>query len=187
MPAMSHVTKLFAVKDCKISPLTADPSGGTATYGTSIDVPGIKTLAISGDMDTKSLRGDNGLLDSVSTLTNVSVKAEHAKMSLDVLAAVLGGTVVDVSTGTITATWDLTNTSAPQYFKIEAATPTNGSDTIGGDVHFTLWKCSLSAFPDLGFAEEDYLIPSLEAQSLPLLATGKWMTVVLNQTAASIT
>lgn len=186
MAAMSHVTKVFAVKDCAISPLTADPAGGSATYGTKIDVPGIKTMEISGDMATKELRGDNGLLDSISVLQNVKVKITNAKLSLDVLAALFGGAVVDVSTGTITAEWDLTNTSAPAPFKLEGASPSNGADVVGGDVHFILHKCTASAFPDLGFAEEDYRPTGFEAAAVPLLSTGKWVTAHLNAIAVPI-
>lgn len=187
MAAMSHVTKVFAVQDCKISPLTADPAGGSATYGTAIDVPGIKTMEISGDMETKELRGDNTLLDSISKLTNVKVKITNAKLSLDVLAALYGGTVVDVSTGTISAEWDLTNNSTALPFKLEGASPSNGADVIGGDVHFILHKCSASSFPDLGFAEEDYRVTGFEAAAVPLLANGKWLTAHLNAVAAPIT
>lgn len=184
---ISHETKLYAVKDCKIAPLTSDPSGGTPVYGVKVDVPGIKTVGISGNMDTKQLRGDNRLLDSQSKITGITIKVDHAKMSLDALALMLGGTVTDVTTAPESASWDLTADSAPAYWMLEAASPTNGGDTIGGDVHFTLWKCSLSKFPELGFAEEDYQIVSFEADCIPLASNGKWLTPTINATATAIT
>jgi hypothetical protein len=174
------------ISHVKISPMTAD-SGGSPTYGSSIDVPGVKTLEISGDINKKELRGDNGLLDVFSVLQNVNGKLGHAKLSLDLLAAVLGGSVVDAGSGsTETATWGLTSASAPKYWKIEGKTPTDGVDTVGGDAHILLYKCVLSSFPGFGFAEEDYAIPGIEFGTVSALSNGKWVDIVLNETAASI-
>lgn len=186
---ISHFTKSFGTQDAKVSPLTADPSGGSVTYGTSVDVPAIKSVEISGDVNTVELRGDNSLLDSATTLTNISATVTHGKLSLDVLGTMFGIVPVDAGTGTVeTATFDLTATSTPQYFKVEAATPNNGSDFVGGDVHFLLHKCIINGFPDLGLAEEDYRTSSFGVSAVPLLATGrKWMSIVLNETAAAIT
>ncbi|MET9098297.1 phage tail protein [Streptomyces antibioticus] len=185
---ISRVTKVYAIKDAKISPLTADPAGGTATYGTAIDVPGIKSLEISGDVETKQLRGDNTLLASNSTISNIQVAVTHAKLSLDVLAAILGGEVTD--SGTTPAqksVWDLTGDGATlPPFKIEGVTPAGGVDLVGGDLHVVLHKVSLAGFPDLGFAEEDYRIASFTANAEPLLANDKWVSIVLNETAAAI-
>lgn len=186
---LSRVTKLYSVQDCKISPLTADPAGGTATYGTAIDVPGIKSLAITGSIETKKLRGDNGPLATNSVLSDVQVAVSHAKLSFDVLAAIIGGTVTD--SGTTPAqksTWALTAATATlPPFKIEGVTPPNGVDIIGGDLHWVLYKCSLTAFPELGFAEEDFRLASFTAAADPLLATGnKWIDAVLNETALAI-
>src|SRR4051794_8928928 len=97
--ALSRVTKLFAVKDAKIGKLTADPAGGTTTYATLVDVPGIRTVGISGDVNIVELRGDQVLLDSDTTLQNITVTFEYAKVSLDVLVAALGGAVADASPG----------------------------------------------------------------------------------------
>ncbi|OKJ06825.1 phage tail protein [Kitasatospora sp. CB01950] len=185
---LPHVTKLFSIVDCKITALTTDPIGGTATYAaTSVDLPGIRSLAINGNMQTKSLRGDNTLLDTQTYIDGVTAAAEHAKLSLDALAVMLGGTVTDSgATPAQKAVWSLTANSAPQYFKIEGVTPSNGSDLIGGDVHVVLYKCTLSKFPELGMQGDDYRIPKFEVSSVPLASTGKWMDVVMNETAVAI-
>jgi hypothetical protein len=181
---LSHVSKIYAVTDCKIAKLTADPAGGTATYATAVDLPGVKSLAISGSIENKTLRGDNTLLDSDSTLTEVTGTIEHAKISLDVLAAQLGLTVADAgTTPNQTSTLDMTNTAKPAAFKVTAISAT--SDSVGGNVLYTLHKCILSGFPDLGLAEEDYQGFSFEFQCVPLLANGKWLTLSLNETAAA--
>ncbi|MFI6979311.1 phage tail protein [Embleya sp. NPDC050154] len=184
---ISRVTKLFAVQDAKIFALLSDPAGGTPAYAAGIDLPGIKSMEISGDIETKELRGDNTLLDSDSTLSNITVAFPHAKMSLDALAAQFGGAVTDSGSGATEASeWSLTADSRPAPFKIEGVTPISGGDLIGGDVHFTVWKCIPSQFAGLGLAEEDYRTLENEARAVPLISTGKWLTTRINKTATAI-
>lgn len=187
--AIQHYSKSYGFTDAKIYPMLTDPAGGTATYGTGIDVPGVQALEISGTIDQKKLRGDMTLLDVVSVLTDVTAKLGYAKTSLDLFATWLGGSVVDSgTTPNQKATWSLTGASAPKYWKIEGATPSTGSDFVGGDVHVLFYKSILSGFPGTGFAFEDYQIPSIDFATAPLLATGnKWMDVVFNETAVVIT
>lgn len=181
--ALSHFTKVYAVKDCKISALTADPSGGSPTYSTSVDVPGIKTVEISGDIDTKELRGDNQLLDQDSVLKNVKVKLSHAKLSLDAMAVMLGSTVVDAgTTPSQTSSWEMLGTSTMGVFKLEAISAS--ADPVAGNVKYIVHKLRASSFPSIGLSEEDYNVPELELVSSPLLSNGKWLTVSINETAA---
>ncbi|MGJ5895152.1 phage tail protein [Streptomyces niveiscabiei] len=185
--AISRVTKLYAVEDCKIFPLLSDPDGGTPSYAAGIDVPGIKSLEISGDVEVKELRGDNGLLDSDSSISNITVSWPHAKLSLDVLVALMESTVTDAgTTPSQTTKWKLKKGAKPKPFKIEAKTPTSGGDLVGGDVHFALLKCVMSGFPGLGLAEEDYKTPENEARAVPLISTGDWIDVTINETATAI-
>jgi hypothetical protein len=184
---ISRVTKLYAVQDAKIAPLTSDPEGGAPVYGALVDVPGIKAVEISGDVEVKELRGDNTLLDSDAAISNVTVSFPHAKLSLDVLKSLMSSTVTD--SGTTPAqksVWKMTKDSKPLPFKLEAVTPVSGGDLIGGDVHFTLWKCVMASFPGIGLAEEDYKTPEIEARAVPLISNGEWIDVTINETAVAI-
>lgn len=185
---LARFSKVFAVEDAKIAKLTADPSGGTATYGTLVDVPGIKEVTLSGTVNAKELRGDNSLLDAFSTLQSLSISVSHAKISVDVLQTLLAGTITETGVTPAQKTvWGLAGTDSPNYFKFEAKTPTNGADFVGGDVHILLHKCVVSGLPDIGFAEEDYRTVGFDAIASPLLATGrKWVDVVFNETALAI-
>lgn len=179
---LSHISKVYAVTDAKVRPLLTDPAGGSPTYGAAIDVPGIKSVAITGTIETKRLRGDNTQLDADSVLTELNASFEYAKLSLDLLAAWLGGAVTDSGTTPAQkASWDLTAASKPRPFLFEAVSAT--ADTIGGNVGMVLWKCQPSSFPELGFAEEDYRTGSLEVATSPLISNGKWFTPTLNETA----
>jgi hypothetical protein len=185
--AISHVSKLYAVTDAKIAAVTADVSGGSTTYGSLIDVPGIKSVRIGGTVNTKELRGDNTLLDVNSTLESVTLEFEYAKLNLDAFAVLMGGAVTDSGTGsTEVATYNLLNTSTPSYFKFEGKTPTAGVDEVAGDGHIVLWKCMISAFPDFGLGEEDYETFTVSATATGRLSDAKWLSVVFNETAAVI-
>jgi hypothetical protein len=186
--ALARFSKVFAVEDAKIAELTADPSGGTATYGTLVDVPGIKEVTLSGTVNAKELRGDNSLLDAFSVLQSLTISVSHAKISVDVLNVLLGGTITESGvTPNQKTVWGLAGTDTPNYFKFEAKTPDNGSDFIGGDAHMLVHKAVVSGLPDIGFAEEDYRIVGFDAIASPLLATGrKWLDVVFNETSSAI-
>ncbi|RSO40119.1 phage tail protein [Streptomyces sp. WAC 06725] len=186
---LSPVTKVYSVKDAKVFRLTADPAGGTATFGPAVDAPGIQSMEISGDIETKKLRGDNGPLASNSTLSGITVKVEHAKLSLAALAVITSGMVTESGTTPAQKSeYTLTGDQADMpSFKIEGVTPPNGVDIIGGDLHWTLYCCTLTKFPELGFANEEYRIVSFEADANPLISSGKWISAVINETAVPIT
>lgn len=186
-----HKTKWLGVWDAKISKLTADPSGGTPTYATSVDIPGIKSVGFGGDVNNVQLRGDNGLIDSSSVIVAITLQFENALLSLDALAILMGGAVTDSgSTPAQKASYGLINTDTPNYFKFEAQT--KGVDTIGtaavvGDGHLIAHKCIISGLPDVGFAEEDYRTFSASAIALPTVSQGKWVNIDFNETAVAIT
>jgi hypothetical protein len=183
---LSHITKVFATKDAKVSKLTADPAGGSTTYATSIDVPGIKSVTISGTLDTKTLRGDQVLLDSDTVLTDITVAFEYAKLNEDLLPVWVGGAVADSgTTPNQKAEWSLlgTDTLFPSW-KFEAQVVS--VDTPGGDMHLILWKCKLSDFPSIGTAEDDYQTFSTAGIASPRLSDNKWINLPLNETAVAI-
>ena len=183
---ISHDSKLYAVEDAKIAKLLTDPSGGSATYDTLIDVPGIKTVSLTFDLENKELRGDNRRLDSDTTLAGVTVAFSHAKLSLNALAVMLGGTNTDSgSTPNQKATFTRLGADALNYFKLEAKTPTAGVDTGTGDAHMVFYKLKLATY-ELGFAEEDYQIFSGTAQGVVMLSNDKYFDIVFNETAAAI-
>lgn len=177
--AGASVTKVYAVEDCKVYSLNSDSVSGGASYDTGVDVPGIKELTITGTVNTKELRGDNQLLDSNSTLQNISATVSHAKLSFPALEVITGGTAGSGS-------FNFNGTDQLGYFKIEAKTPTSGGDDVGGDVHFILPKCIISSWPEMGLAEEDYRIASFQVSVLPRLSDGSWIEILTNTSAQSL-
>jgi hypothetical protein len=186
VPVLPHVSKWYGVKDAKIAKLTADPAGGSPTYATSIDVPGIKRIGIGGSMNNKELRGDNQLLDSNSVMTALTAQIEHAKLNLDAMAVMEGSTVTDSgTTPNQLATLSLTGAQTPNYFKVEAQVVSVDAGIADG--HLILWKCILTD-PLTGgaIAEEDYSLPTFAVKAIPLLSNNKWRDIVLYETATAI-
>lgn len=185
---ISHVSKIFAIEDAKIGKLLTDPVGGPATYATLIDVPGIKEITFSPEINNVELRGDNKRLESDSILVGGTISVSHAKMSLDALAVMMGGTVTDSgTTPNQKATFTRLSTDAFSYFKIEGKTPTGGIDQPAGDGHLLFHKCKVTDGEFTGFAEEDYRTVSFDAMCVWLIATDKLFDIILNETAVAIT
>lgn len=189
--SIPHQSKLYGISDMRIAKMTADPTGGAATYAASVDVIGVKKMMVTGAVGTKSLRGDNTLLDVESTLNGLSAVVDYAKFNWDVLNILLGGAVVDSgSTPNQISNFRLLGgapplaPSLPNFFKIEAKAV--DVDYAGGDCHIILWKCKIDAFPQLGFNEEDYELFNFGVQCAPRVADGFWMDVNYNETLAAI-
>jgi hypothetical protein len=178
--AEQGITKVYAVQHCQIASVLTDDVGAAITYGEWFDVPGIKSLAISGDMDTKQLRGDNRLIDQQSMITGLTAAFEHAKLSLQNLAVMLGGAVEDKTLPYAGTGWSLESNAFPLSFGMRAISA--ASDSPGGAVAFVMAKCSLSGFPEIGAAEEDYQTVTGEVNVNPPTGTTAWLDVIILDT-----
>ena len=154
-------------------------------YGPSMPIPGAKAVKVTGSVTTQDLRGDNTLLDSDTMLTGVAVELDYAKLSLDLLSAMLGGTVTDSgSTPSQASTWSLPDPPVFAYWKLEARA--FAVDAPNGDLHLLFPKMKLADFPQLGLAEEAYQMQALKCKAVPTLSGAQWLQVTLNETAIAI-
>lgn len=186
MPVVHTPHKWYAVDDAKLAALATDPTGGTATYGTSVDLPGIKTVGISFEINNKELRGDNRRLESDSTLVGINGTFSHAKMNIDAVPILIGGTVVDSGVApNQTARYRRIGTDSFSNFKFEARTPANGVNITGGDGHMVIYKAKVSSY-ELGHAEEDYQIFSGTFSGVYRVSDDVLWDLILNETAAAI-
>ena len=139
--ALGKNSGLFGLKECQIAPVATDVVGSATTYGTVLDVPGIKSLKI--DLNVKSVdnRGDEVILDTEENIEYIDVSFENAEVSLDVLAAINGGTVANSGTAeTEKNVYLLAGTQTSAYFKLFAK-PKRGDSLAGiDDVLFEVFK-----------------------------------------------
>lgn len=182
--AAQGITKVYAVQHCQIAAVLTDAVGAAITYSEWFDVPGIQSLKLAGKMDTKQLRGDNRLIDQQSIITGLTAKFENAKLSLQNLAVMLGGTVGTRTAGATSAYagtgWSLLSSAFPLSFGMRCVSA--ASDAPGGAVAFVMSKCSLSGFPEIGAAEEDYHTVAGEVNVNPPTGTTPWLDVIIMDT-----
>lgn len=143
---ISKKTALLGVNDLKIFPVTND-SQSKFTTGAAIDVPGVRQISITFDIDEKELTGDEKTLAVSSKVKAVSFTSEYAELSLDVLSALTGGDVSVNTTNNIeTATYSFSDNDKPAYFQLQAKI--DGTEgIIGGDCHFCIYKAKATAMP----------------------------------------
>ena len=178
---LDTVTQVFAVQHAQVAPVLTDNAGAAVTHGTWVDVPGIKKLELTGTMTKKTLRGDNRLITQRVLLDELTCTFDHAKLSLDVLVVMLGGTVTQSgTTPDQLATWSLLKTAVPLQFGLTGISASSDSPT--GAVRFRMPVCSLSKYPDMGLAEEDFRIVSAEMSVLPPNGLDEWLDVVIEET-----
>lgn len=179
--AAPHTTKLFGINDAKIAVMTAD--GAPPTYGSLVDVPGIKSIQIAGQVKSIDLRGDMSLLESDAVVEGLTVTVNYAYLALDLIAAICGYTVTDSGTGSAEiATMPLISPTFP-YFKLEAKI--NNVSVGLGDAHVLLDKMKIASFPFSGIPEEDYGLGSFQAKAV-LSGNSRYGAIILNETAAAI-
>lgn len=178
--AVSPVSKLYSTEDCAIRKMNSDTTG-YAAYDTQIDVPGIRQVTLTPQIESKQLRGDNRELDADSTLVAAEISWEHAKISFDALEVFLGGTWTSGTTGY----FDRVGSDSLPYWSMGWRTPTSGGDEIGGDVEFQVTKAKLTAYT-LGTAFEDYQLMSGTARCVYRIADDKLFRTIVRATAGAI-
>ncbi len=143
---ISKKTALLGVNDLKIFPVTKDDSTGFTT-GTGIDVPGIRQISVTFEIDEKELTGDEKTLAVSSKIKSVSFSSEYAELSLDVLSALSGGSVATSTSNNVeTASFSFDSGDIPDYFQLQAKI--DGTDSIsGGDCHICIYKAKVTAMP----------------------------------------
>jgi hypothetical protein len=184
---ISHISSVFNIDKCKIYPLTADPSGGSPTYGSGIAIPGIRELTIGFDILSKELYGDAKVLLQKTKVRKVTATAQNAQLNLDSFTTMLGGAVTDSgTTPNQKALWKLKGASVPSAFKLEAQILAVDGVAVTGDAHMRIWKAVADA-TGLGGAMEDFNIPSLSVIGTPLFSTDDTIDVEFNETAVALT
>lgn len=161
---ISKKTALLGVNDLKIFPVTQDDSTGFTT-GTGIDVPGVRQISITFDIDEKELTGDEKTLAVSSKVKSVSFTSEYAELSLDVLSALSGGKVSSSTNNSIeTATFSFSGDDKPAYFQLQAKI--DGTDSIsGGDCHICIYKAKVTAIPING-VQNDFATYTFEGKGV---------------------
>ena len=151
--ALTTVTKLFGVDDAKLFPVTED-SEDKFTCGSGIDLPGVRQISLTYEIEEKSLTGDEKVLEISNKIKSLSFNIEYAKLSLEVLAQLTGGSFTKSGTDdTEVGTFSFGGGNLPNYFQLKAQILDTSND--GGDVHFCIYKAKATAIP-LNGVQDDF-------------------------------
>lgn len=183
-------TKLFELADAKVFLLSADTAGGSPTYGSPVDIPGVLSLGITPHLITKELRGDSVVLDLYSKADYVDLKLTNAKISLNILDMLMGGTVTPSgTTPNMIETYDFSSADEAEYVKIEG----QAVYADVGDVHVVFYKGKIQAGADCEVADNSGDFAKLTATIRFIPTTGtvsskhRIWAVILNETETAIT
>jgi len=174
---------LLGLDDSKISALTADTSSAL-TYAASIDVPGIQNISLQSNYQQKSLYADEKVRDYYAQFDSVSWVINNAQVSLNVLTILEGGSITSSGTSPNQVnTYTLSNSSIPQYFKLEGKV--NYSSSTVGDFHMVLYKCKVGKLQVL-YKCQNYAVVSATGLAIATVNNGKIRDDIINQTAVNI-
>lgn len=180
--ALDTVSFVYGVNDCKIAKLLTDAN--PPTYDTLVDVPGITEVGVSFKMDSKKLKGDETTIDQRTKIEAIELKVEHAQVSLDAMAVLLGGTVTSSGTTPNVVQTYAQGAGTPNDFKLICKVDT--VDVDAADMHFVAYKCKVTAF-DEGAKGEDYRTVSFTAEAVPCAnAAAYFYDQIMHETAADI-
>lgn len=180
---ISNQSVVLGIDDAKIFQLTADGSS-TLAYGNAISVPGIQKLEITSQVTETALKSDEKVLDYYVNTDYISWAFYSAKISLEALSILEGGTLTLGGASPSQAyTYSIGKTSLPNYFKLEAKA--NYTAGANGDFHLKLFKCK-SNNVDIQYLANDYAIVTATGVAIPTTFDGKIKDNVINETATAI-
>ena len=150
---LKTVTKLFGVDDAKLFPIIED-SETQFVCSDGIDLPGVRQISLTYEMEEKSLTGDEKVLEISNKIKSVTFNMEYAKLSLEVLAQLTGGSYSKTGDGdSEVGTFSFGGGDLPNYFQLKAQILDTSND--GGDVHFCIYKAKATAIP-LNGVQDDF-------------------------------
>lgn len=174
----SKQTIVIGIDDAKIHELIAD--GSTLTYSTTaIEDLNIQKMKLTDVVTEKPLSKDEKVLDYYVKRDYIAWAFYSAKISLDALAVLEGGTV----SGSAPYTYSLSKSSEPKYFKFEATA--NYSAGENSSFNLTLYKCKANNV-DVQYVANDYAIVSASGVAIPTKCGGLIKDYVINETSTAI-
>jgi hypothetical protein len=159
MPLGTHGEIPYSITDAKVYPY----SGGSA--GAAKDVPGIRRVEISAQVEEAEHRGDNTVLAVAASISSFDLTVEVGQQNLDAIAAMAGGTVTTSgTTPNQTRTLSRTVSNSPADFALKATAPSKSAD--GGSVVLELPRCQWVGGPNLSLADNEFPATEISARAV---------------------
>lgn len=156
---------------------------GTDLPGTGVHVPAGRTFELSPTEDQNELTGYNGVVATNASGTASDVTLEFGGLSLEVMAAIGGGSIVESGTApAVTRTLDVgsAGVARPSVMVVGRALADNY-----GDVWIKAWKVKFE-LPGVAMAESEYLVTSVDGHAIRNVS-GKLISYIDHQTPTPLT
>lgn len=154
---------VFGLYDCGVYAMT-DATSSPETYGSKVDVPGIRRLNITVNFDPlEELRGDNTVLAYVGgKVASVDIDAENAILDIEALDVIMPGVASSGgSTPSEEKSFTLATDESAVYFKIVGHADLPDS----GNVLVTIYKCRAGSM-NFQFQDNQFVIPGFNAKGV---------------------
>ena len=171
---------LLGLDDVKIFEVTDSTSGYTP--GSAVDVPGIQNIDLSPNYIQKPLMQDEEIDEYYSKLQSIYWSFANAKVSLDVLNILEGGSL-SYEASPEKHTFTLSDDSEPKYFKLEGKI--NYSTEAIGDFHLVLYKCKALSV-QIAYRAQNYVIVSASGIAIPTQYDRKIRDYIINESEVEI-
>jgi hypothetical protein len=164
--AIASETVVYDVYDAKVSLMTADTVGSAPTYGSAVDVPGISEVSLDPNIVSAELKGDSRVIARKSRVDRFNASVKYSKLSLDVLAVILGNfTVTAAGSGsTETQTGRIHAPASSPYFKL--AFQIRDVDVGLGALTVVLYKCVVTGGTLFQSSSDNFGQPSFQVSAL---------------------
>lgn len=157
------------------APLLSDTEAGAIYAEDLTRFWGAQESSITVAVSENSLRGDDGVIELDSTVSNVEFSASNAVITLEQLQTILGGTVADIlgeagdgeTEPIIGKRYTLSGGQNLPYFGLIGITEKNGSLKI------VLPKAKATGGIELSFSDEEYAIVSFSGSGVMREYDGK--------------
>lgn len=181
--SMPKTTITFDVYDAKLYPLLTDTAGGTTTYSTGIDVPGITQVSVDPEFISAELKGDARTLDRRGRTNAVNFSVGYSLLSFEVLSALFGSPIT-AETTSAPRSWTMKGRNNVPYFKLAFAI---NDVSIGvGEIHVWGLKCQMTGGNLFDQQTENYGGRSFQCQSIPTLAADEMFRVDMYPTPTAL-
>lgn len=156
---------------------------GRLDYGSAVDVAGMQNIDLKPNYVQKQLMQDEEIDGVYQKLKAITWAFANAKVSLDALNILEGGTITSETTPTVKHTFTVSQDSEPKYFKLEGKIDYS-TDAIG-DFHLVLYKCKALDI-QVAYRAQNYAIVSAAGIAIPTVNNSKIRDYVMNETATTI-
>ena len=143
------------IEDLKVAALSGD------TPGSSVDVPGVRSLTWNVESDSDDLEGDNAIIATVRNPKSLTGSIEIGRINLAALAAMVGGTVgTSGTTPSEIKTLSESSASSTNYFQATGQAPSQ--DSSGSAYRALIKKALVTSGPNESMTVNEWSTPTLD-------------------------